>query len=125
MPNPTVKSAIAGAILTAVSAVAANPTTDLKPSDAAAVSQQVQAEIASDPVVQHVTNTEPWYQSRVTIGAIVSIVIPLLGLIGISTDVIDADMLTRVLTAAGVVIGGLFTLYGRWVARKPLGASTK
>jgi hypothetical protein len=121
MPNPTVKSAIAGAVLSAVTAVAADSTTQLQPSDARAVSQQIKAEIAADPVVQHVTNTEPWYQSRVTIGAIVSIAVPLLGLIGISTDVIDADMLTRILTAGGVVIGGALTLYGRWVARKPIG----
>jgi hypothetical protein len=72
--------------------------------------------------IAHVTNIEPWYQSRVTIGAIVSILVPLLGLIGVQSNILNADQLTSILLAAGTVIGGLFTLWGRWISRKPLGA---
>lgn len=74
------------------------------------------------PIVAHTTNNEPWYQSRVTIGAIVSIAIPALGALGISSDVVDADQLTAILVAAGSLAGGALTLYGRWKAKKPLGS---
>ncbi|MDO1582443.1 hypothetical protein [Rhizobium oryzicola] len=74
------------------------------------------------PLVAHTANAEPWYQSRVTIGAIVSVAIPLLGALGVSADVLNADQLTAILVAAGSLIGGLITLYGRWKAKTPLGS---
>ena len=74
------------------------------------------------PQIIHAANAEPWYRSRVTIGAIVSIAIPLLGAIGITSDVIDADQLTALIVAAGSLIGGIITLYGRWKAKTPIGS---
>ncbi|MBT9370259.1 hypothetical protein [Rhizobium sp. CSW-27] len=92
------------------------------PAESGAV-QPIVAAVAQSlaPVLAHSANTEPWYQSRVTIGAIVSIMIPLLGALGISSDVIDADQLTAILVAAGSLVGGLLTLYGRWSAKRPIG----
>lgn len=103
----------------AVAMAASDPTLGVKPRDIVPVTEAVVQKVA--PLVLHATNNEPWYQSRVTIGAIVSIAVPLLGVLGVSADVVDADQLTGILVAAGTVVGGLVTLYGRWKARKPLG----
>jgi hypothetical protein len=80
-----------------------------------AVTDQVQ------PVVDHLTNQEPWYRSRVTWGAIASIALPLLGAFGVSSDIIDADQFVALGLAVGTAAGGLLTLYGRWAAKKPIG----
>lgn len=72
-----------------------------------------------EPVIEHVTNQEPWYQSRVTLGAAASI---LSGVAGLAGFAIGADDLVTILTMVGPVLGGAFALYGRWKARKPLGA---
>ncbi len=86
---------------------------------APAVAAAVAREVA--PILVHETNNEPWYQSRVTIGA-------LLAFIGASytlgLDFADGIPPTvEVLTAqAGIIVGSLVTLYGRWRAKKPIGA---
>ncbi len=74
------------------------------------------------PEIVSATNNEPWYQSRVTWGAIASIALPLLGAFGVSTDVIDADQFAALGLAFGAAAGGILTLYGRWVAKRPIGA---
>ncbi len=58
------------AVSAAVAAAVARPEV---PADAKAVPAIVEA---VTPLVENATNNEPWYQSRVTIGAIVSIAIP-------------------------------------------------
>lgn len=94
----------------------AEPTTEKDvPPITKAVMEQVQ------PVVDHLTNQEPWYKSRVTWGAIASIALPLLGAFGVSSDVIDADQFIALGLALGTAAGGVLTLYGRWAAKKPLG----
>lgn len=100
----------------AVVAAVHNPAVDASPTAALPIAEAVV------PTVLHETNNEPWYQSRVTIGAIVSVTIPLLGLLGVTTDVISGDELTSLLLAVGSAVGGAITLYGRWKARKPLGS---
>lgn len=80
-----------------------------------AVAKEVQ------PVVDHLTNQEPWYRSRVTWGAIASIALPLLGAFGVSSDIIDSDQFVALGLAIGTAAGGLLTLYGRWAAKKPMG----
>ncbi len=108
------------AIAAATSRAVANAATGMDQGDAADVAHAVTREVAA--VVVNQTNQEPWYQSRVTIGAIVSIAVPVLGALGVSADIVDADQLTALLVAAGTVAGGILTLYGRWKARKPLGS---
>jgi hypothetical protein len=103
------------AVSAAVAAAVAKPEV---PADAKAVPAIVEA---VTPLVEHSNNAEPWYQSRVTIGAMVSIAIPVLGALGVSADVLDADQLTAILTAAGALAGGALTLYGRWKAKQPIG----
>lgn len=106
--------------MSAVVAAVSNPAVDASPTAALPIAESVARQVV--PTVLHETNNEPWYQSRVTIGAIVSITIPLLGLFGVSADVINGDELTAILLAAGSAVGGAITLYGRWKARKPIGS---
>lgn len=119
MPS-NVQNIIQAAIVAGVSAATASPATAATPADNAIITASVASSVA--PLIANATNSEPWYQSHVTIGAIVSIVIPVLSLVGIKANVITADQLTAIITAAGVLVGGLVTLYGRWVAKKPLGS---
>lgn len=107
------------AIDKAVVDVARDPTSMLTPIDAAAVAAAVNKEAA--PVVLNDTNNEPWYQSRVTIGALVSAGIPILGALGVATDWIKPDEVVGIIIAIGTAAGSVLTLYGRWKARKPLG----
>ena len=74
------------------------------------------------PVVDHLTNNEPWYRSRVTWGAIGAIALPLLGFVGVGSDVISMDEFVTGGLAVGTMASGLLTLYGRWTAQKPIGA---
>lgn len=73
------------------------------------------------PILQHETNNEPWYRSRVTWGAIGSIALPLLGIIGVTSDIVTLDEFVAGGIAVGAMISGIVTLYGRWAARKPIG----
>ena len=89
---------------------------------AAAVKQQVTRKVAADPSMQHITNTEPWYQSRVTIGALISALALALGAAGVSLAPEDRELLVAVGLGLGGLVGPLTTLYGRWRARRPIGA---
>lgn len=121
---------IAEAVKPALEKLAASPKTDMVHSDVPVVATTVEKVVDKqttalqkevNAVVDHATNNEPWYLSRVTIGAIVSIAMPILGLVGITADIISPDELTGYILAGGVIVGGATTLWGRWVARKPIG----
>lgn len=70
----------------------------------------------------HATNAEPWHQPRVTIGALVSMGAGAAGLFGFALSPQDAETIFGVTMALGTAAGGVLTLYGRWVAKKPIGA---
>ncbi|MCB8819962.1 hypothetical protein LJD17_05350 [Microvirga rosea] len=75
------------------------------------------------PIVAHLTNNEPWYQSRVTWGAIIAAASPILApIIGRALSPEEQALWTSVLTMVGTGIGAALTLYGRWKARRPIGA---
>ena len=121
---------VAEAVKPALEKLAASPKTDMVHSDVGVVAATVDKVIDKqttalqkevNAVVDHNTNNEPWYQSRVTIGAIVSIAMPILGLVGVTADIISPDELTGLILAAGVIVGGLTTLWGRYISRKPIG----
>lgn len=96
----------------------ASPGTTVTPAEAPVVRQEV-AEVVA-PVIEHLTNNEPWYQSRVTWGAIFAI---LGGVATIGTAMANGETNLEMYSTAGMsVLGGIGTLYGRWKARKPLGA---
>ena len=83
----------------------------------------VKVEVAKElqPVLEYLTNNEPWYQSRVTWGAIFAI---LGGIATIGTMAANGVPLSWETygTPALSIWGGLQALYGRWKARKPIGA---
>lgn len=86
-----------------------------------AVAQAVAKEVA--PIVVNAQNAEPWYQSRVILGALVAIISSIAGAVGI---VIDEDTRQQFVTLIPVVvstIGSIYALYGRIVgaSKKPLG----
>jgi len=74
-----------------------------------------------DAVIENATNNEPWYQSRVTWGAIFSVLFPLLTMAGVKMDWIDPQTAVNGGLALGAAVGAVVTLYGRWVATKPIG----
>ncbi|MCB5204997.1 hypothetical protein LH464_21255 [Neorhizobium sp. T786] len=114
-----VETAVRDAIVKGVFEAAARPLTATEGRDVNVVTSKVLAEVA--PVVAHATNSEPWYRSRVTWGAIASIVLPLLGAFGVSSDIIDADQFVALGLALGTAAGGVLSLYGRWKAKTPIG----
>jgi len=86
-------------------------------------------EKAIQPVLEHLTNNEPWYQSRVTWGAIIAGVAGVAGLLGYSFDAEDqafwVDNISQGITLATSIaslLGGAIAWYGRWKAKKPLGS---
>lgn len=116
-PSQEIIDRIAGA----VSASARNPSLAIESGDIHAVTTAVSAQVV--PLVLSATNNEPWYQSRVTWGALGAIVLPLLGFVGITTDVVSLnDFIVGGMTL-GSVVSGLLTLYGRWKAKKPIGVA--
>lgn len=85
----------------------------------AILAEQVAAKVA--PVIVNQSNQEPWYQSRVTWGALLSIATGIAALFGIVISPEDIELFIGIAMAAGTVIGGAITLYGRWKAKKPIG----
>lgn len=110
--------ALQNQVMRAVVSAASDPANNLTPADVAPVTAAIADAVS--PMVLSATNNEPWYQSRVTWGALASILLPLLGVLGVTSDVLDADTFVAIGMAAGSAVGGFITLYGRWRARKPL-----
>lgn len=109
---------IATGILDTVFKRALQPATQQEVQRAPQVAYEAAKELA--PVLVNMTNQEPWYQSRVTWGAVAAI----LGGLGTMAGLVAAGDWSPELwfTALSSVGGGIGTLYGRWVAKKPLGA---
>ena len=110
-----IKTAIAQGVIAGVS----SPTTSATRADAGTIIDAVLATTA--PVVAHITNTEPWYQSRVTLGAVLAAAAGVLGAFGYAFPEDVQGKIVDLIVALGPVIGGALALYGRWVAKKPLG----
>jgi len=84
------------------------------------VAEKVAPAVLASPELQHAMNSEPWIQSRVTIGAVVAIIA---GGYGLALDFTDGTLPTvdALVSQAGAIAGAAIVLYGRWVATKPLG----
>lgn len=105
----------------AVYAAAADPNNSLTNAQAAEVIPQISAQIT--PVLVHATNSERWFESRVTIGNYVALGSTIIGpLVGHQFDADEQATITALVTGVGVVAGAAFSLYGRWKAKKPLGS---
>jgi len=100
-------------------AAADSKATDTTRADIGVITSKVLSEVA--PVVLNATNNEPWYQSRVTLGAILGGVAGLVALAGWSfPEEVQGKVVDAIVTLAPL-IGMAITLYGRWRAKKPLG----
>jgi hypothetical protein len=118
---------IVSAAMDAVTKVAAQPN-QMSVSAVADSKSDIKAEMKDGvaSVIAHVTNNEPWYQSRVTLGSLAVLVAMAAGLLGYSIEpetqgkVIDAIIQVSPLVVAAA--GSAFSLYGRWAAKKPLGS---
>lgn len=121
MPMPaTVSPTLANAIVDAARVVAQDPATPLTPAQAPVVAREIVEHVARDPRVQHVTNNEPLYQSRVALGSIGTMLSSAFAVVAmLRNGIYDPELLSPPIVA---FLGGAFALYGRFVAKKPLGS---
>lgn len=71
------------------------------------------------PIIAHATNAEPWYQSRVLLGSIATLISSGFGIYALAAaGVRDGELYAPLVTAA---IGALVAIYGRIIAKKPIG----
>lgn len=101
---------------------AKSPNTSLEKKDVPAIKVAVEKEVVKelDARVEHVTNTEPAYQSRVTIGSSFAVLAAVAAIGQLYTDGV-VNTWEDYSPHAVVIAGGLFALYGRWIAKKPIG----
>lgn len=113
--SAALKGAITSAIVAGVSAAAVSPTNDLTSKDVAPVTETVVnkavQQIANNPVMVNATNSEPWYQSRVVLGAVTTLLSSgfAIGAL-ISVRSTDAELYALPIVTG---FGAAFTLYGR------------
>ncbi|KAA0971068.1 hypothetical protein FPY71_11525 [Aureimonas fodinaquatilis] len=117
------KSGLISGILAGLNAAAASPSVAMDANAVPAV--QAAVERAIEPIIANEANAEPWFRSRVTWGAIVSVAVPALSALGVATEWLQADELVALLTATGATAGGALTLYGRWRAKRTIGAGSQ
>ncbi|MEY9782259.1 hypothetical protein [Sinorhizobium fredii] len=111
----TLENKIAGAVITAIGDPAV-------PADSAAAAPIINAVVTRiAPEIINATNSEPWYRSRVTLGAILAAAAGVLGLFGVAFPADVQGKVIELVIALGPVVGGALALYGRWSARKPIG----
>ncbi|WP_037437178.1 hypothetical protein [Sinorhizobium fredii] len=106
-------------IIGAVVSVVGNPAVPAQPGAVSPIVDAVTSKIL--PEIINATNNEPWYASRVTLGAILAASAGVLGLFGYAFPAEVQGKVLDLIIALGPVIGGALALYGRWAARKPIG----
>ena len=104
-------------IETATLHIASRDDTKMNYADATKVSQALVKEVIPD--ILHATNNEPWYASKVTLGAVATLIG---GSYALVMDFADGTMPTGdSFTGQVVAIAcAALALYGRWAARKPV-----
>ncbi|WP_040879029.1 hypothetical protein [Kaistia granuli] len=121
MPTLNPFDILLGAVGGAVARMVGRPDNPLTAEMAPTITRAIVEEIAADPAVRHAANAEPWYQSRVTWGAIIGATAPVLGLgLGHAPSPGDQASLVEIAVAVGSLTGAGLALYGRWRARTPL-----
>ena len=78
---------IAPAISAALKQIADSPSLSLTAADVPAAAEVVTRHIL--PALEHLSNGESWYRSRVTWGAVISAIAPVLPLLGMGADWFD------------------------------------
>lgn len=121
MPTLNPIEIVLGALSGAVTRMAGRPDVPLSPAIVPTITRALEQELAADPALRHVANAEPWYASRVTWGAIIAALSPILGLVfGHALTAEDRGTLAEIAVALGTLTGAGLALYGRWCARAPL-----
>lgn len=70
-------------------------------------------------IIVNQTNNEPWFQSRVTLGSLASVLGAVTALMNMfATGDFDPTIAGG---AIATLLGAGLALYGRWAAKKPLG----
>ncbi|MCM2505107.1 hypothetical protein NDN16_15660 [Aureimonas altamirensis] len=110
---------IAPAVSAGLMQIADSPSLSLTHADVPAAAELVTRHIL--PTLEHLSNGESWYRSRVTWGAVISAAAPVLPLLGMGADWFDPTLGAAFLAATGSAIGAACTLYGRWRATRPIG----
>ncbi|SHE61052.1 hypothetical protein SAMN02745157_0552 [Kaistia soli DSM 19436] len=123
MEPSNIAARLAGSLTPAIAAAAARGGAIVPSADLPALGAAVADAIASDPALNHVANVEPWYRSRVTWGAIIAALAPLIALLaGHELGADERSALVDIAMAGGSIAGALIALHGRWVAKVPLGS---
>lgn len=112
--------AVREAVATGLANAAQSPIVNLQQEDVRDVSRAVNNELG--PVIANLTNNEPWYQSRVTWGALIAGVAGVLGAFGVAFPEEMQSQVLNAVVAAAPLVGAALALYGRWKARKPIGS---
>jgi hypothetical protein len=115
----TIQSAVRDAIVKGAVKAANEFSTNTTTSDVGVITSKVLNEVA--PIVANATNSEPWYKSRVTLGALMAAIAGVMGIFGFTLEPEDQSRILDLVVAIGPVVGGAIALYGRWVAKKPIG----
>jgi hypothetical protein len=105
--NPAVVAGIADALRSA----GVDPAVPLAKDAAPSVAKDLIERLASDPAVVNATNSEPWYQSRVTLGAIGAL-ISTAGGVGVLVQQGVTDVNAYIGPVTAFVFAGI-VLYGR------------
>lgn len=106
-------------VANAVSDVVTLPNVNADPSAVPAITAAVMEEV--QPRIEYLTNTEPWWQSRTTLGALIIIVTRLLAHFGQEIPPELHGAILDLLIAFGPYFGAGLALWGRWISKKPLG----
>ncbi|GEC33570.1 hypothetical protein N181_25220 [Sinorhizobium fredii USDA 205] len=106
---------IIGAVVSAVG----NPAVPAQPGAVSPIVEAVTSKIL--PEIINATNNEPWYRSRVTLGALLAAISGILGAFGYALPAELQGNVIDLIIALGPVVGGALALYGRWAAKKPIG----
>lgn len=113
---------IFGQVFEKVLDTVSKPSVPVTKKDEQAVAQAVTKELA--PIVVNASNAEPWYQSRVILGALVAIIGSALGALGIALDEETRQQIIVIIPVVISTAGSIYALYGRIVGstKKPLGS---
>lgn len=87
-------------------------------SEAPAVTREIVKDLA--PQIEFKTNNEPWFQSYVTLGSLGTVITSIGFIISDLSNGGGIDTATMGQSIA-VILGAAVALYGRWIAKKPIG----
>lgn len=114
-------------VVNALQKEADKPSNQMTNQDVNNVAPVVQAKVEDQltkqvqPVIDHLTNNEPWYQSRQTWVAILGLLSSVLAIFGVAFPAeVQAQVLGIITAIVGIITTGTL-IYNRYFAKKPIG----